>query len=61
MEGTVQEVNDKLNKNPKLINTSPLSQGWYAKLKVDTTKSKVRIDNLMSEDAYNKYVQDLKK
>ena len=35
--GVVHETNEKLTRTPKLLNTHPYSQGWYAKLKVDPT------------------------
>jgi glycine cleavage system H protein len=33
--GTVLEVNEKLTKNPELVNTDPYGEGWLLKLQVD--------------------------
>jgi glycine cleavage system H protein len=60
LDGTVHEVNEKLSKTPKLINTHSISQGWFAKLKVDVSAVKKELDTLMKEDAYNKYLEQLK-
>jgi glycine cleavage system H protein len=61
IEGSVHEVNEKLVRTPKLINSHSESQGWYVKLKVNKDKIKNETAELMSADAYNKFTQDLKK
>ena len=34
ISGEVIEVNDTLEENPELVNTSPYEEGWFFKLKV---------------------------
>ena len=33
VNGTVTEVNPKLNSNPELVNSDPYGEGWMAKVK----------------------------
>jgi len=33
--GTVLEVNEKLTKNPELVNSDPYGEGWLVKLQVE--------------------------
>jgi glycine cleavage system H protein len=59
VEGTVSEVNEKLTKTPNLLNSHALSQGWYAKLKIDESMNE-ELAKLMSEEQYHKYLEELK-
>ena len=34
VSGTITEVNDALNGNPALVNTSPFDTGWFFKIKL---------------------------
>lgn len=61
IEGSVQEVNDKLQKTPNLLNSHAQSQGWIVKLKVEEAHAKTDLANLMNEEEYQKYIHDLKK
>lgn len=61
VEGVIQEINDKLSKNPKLLNTHAESQGWYVKIKVNEATAKTTTDELMSEEQYLKFVQEIVK
>jgi glycine cleavage system H lipoate-binding protein len=49
-----------LVKTPKLINSNPTNQGWFVKLKVDANMVGKELDSLMKEDAYAKYLENLK-
>ena len=60
IEGVVMEVNEKLAKNPELLNSHPESQGWYAKMKVDEEKIKPEQEGMMNEEQYAKYVEEVK-
>ena len=60
VDGTVVEVNENLHKTPKLLNTHPLSQGWYAKLKSDEKTLNANISDLMTEKEYEKFLSELK-
>jgi len=61
IEGVVSEINEKISKTPKFMNSHPTSQGWFAKLKIDEQKVKEVQQTLMDEEQYFKYVQELKK
>jgi len=61
IEGVISEVNEKLNKTPKYMNSHPESQGWYAKFKVDEQKVNEVKESLMNEEQYSKYVNELRK
>lgn len=53
MDGTVIEINSKLEEHPELINKSPLDQGWILKLKV----SKIdQFESLMTKQQYDEFV-----
>jgi len=50
--GTVLEVNEKLTKNPELVNSDPYGEGWLLKLKVDGEPA-----GLLTEDEYKASAQ----
>ena len=52
ISGEVIEVNDALEENPELINTSPYEEGWFFKLKV-SDENLGSIDNLMTAEEYS--------
>ena len=52
ISGEVIEVNDALEENPELINTSPYEEGWFFKLKVSDENLK-SIDSLMTAEEYS--------
>ena len=54
--GEIVEINQELINNPELVNNDPLNQGWMLKIKVLDIQE---IDNLMTEEEYNKYIQQL--
>ena len=49
LAGEVVEVNDRLDKEPALVNTSPFGDGWMIKLRVSDAAEK---DALMNAAAY---------
>uniref|UniRef100_A0A8C5N2Z6 Glycine cleavage system H protein n=1 Tax=Leptobrachium leishanense TaxID=445787 RepID=A0A8C5N2Z6_9ANUR len=56
LTGQVTEINDALADNPGLVNKSCYDEGWLIKVTVDVPSE---LDELMSEDAYKKYVKAL--
>jgi len=54
--GTISEVNIELEENPGLINESAEKAGWICKL---TNIDVVEFDDLMTPDAYVKYLKSL--
>jgi glycine cleavage system H protein len=53
VNGSIVEVNPKLNANPELVNNDPYGEGWMAKIKVSSTAD---IEALMDAAAYQNLV-----
>ncbi len=53
VDGTITEINPKLNTNPELVNTDPYGDGWMVKMKLSDPSS---IEALMDSAAYEKVV-----
>tara|TARA_B100001029_G_scaffold140155_1_gene119482 strand:+ start:261 stop:656 length:396 start_codon:yes stop_codon:yes gene_type:complete len=51
ISGEVIEVNDALEENPELVNTSPYEEGWFFKLRV-SDENLGSIDSLMTAEEY---------
>jgi len=49
--GEVIEVNDSLEQNPELVNTSPYEDGWFFKLKV-SDENLENINSFMNAENY---------
>lgn len=56
VSGKVVEVNEALNDNPELVNSSPIGDGWFFKLRISDLSE---LDDLMDEAAYKTYVEGL--
>ena len=52
LSGEVIEVNEALEENPELVNTSPYEDGWFFKLKV-SDENLGSIDSLMTAEEYS--------
>ena len=52
ISGEVIEINDALEENPELVNTSPYEEGWFFKLEV-SDENLGSIDNLMTAEEYS--------
>lgn len=50
VSGEVVEVNDRLDKEPALVNTTPYGDGWMIKVRLSDASEK---DGLMSADEYS--------
>ena len=50
LSGEVIEINEKLLDEPEIINSSPLEDGWFFKIKISDGLS---FENLLSEEEYN--------
>jgi glycine cleavage system H protein len=53
LSGEVVEVNERLEKEPQLVNSSPYEDGWMVKLSVLSPSEK---DDLLDADAYGAHV-----
>lgn len=49
VNGSITEVNPKLNANPEFVNTDPYGEGWMVKMKV---ASAADVNELMDAAAY---------
>lgn len=58
ISGTVSQVNEALADEPGLINDSPEEKGWLCRL---TNFDSSELDDMMNEDAYQKYLRKLRK
>lgn len=56
INGEVTEVNEALNDDPALINTSAEGDGWMYKM---TISDSGQLDDLMDKAAYDSYVEGL--
>ena len=54
--GEVVESNGALNDKPELVNSDPLGDGWFFKIKVADAGA---VAKLMDENAYKEYVESL--
>jgi glycine cleavage system H protein len=53
LSGEVIAVNDRLDKEPALVNTAPYGDGWMIKLRLKDAKEK---DALLNADAYSAHL-----
>ncbi|MEJ1281513.1 glycine cleavage system protein H (aminomethyl carrier) [Cricetulus griseus] len=56
LSGEVTEVNEALAENPGLVNKSCYEDGWLIKMALSDPSE---LDELMSEEAYEKYVKSI--
>jgi len=56
ISGEVVAVNAELSGEPGRINSDPMGQGWFMKLRIANPKE---MDDLMDEAAYNGFVEGL--
>jgi glycine cleavage system H protein len=53
LSGEVVAVNDRLDKEPALVNTAPFGDGWMIKVRLKDAKEK---DALLNADAYSAHL-----
>ena len=56
VSGEVAEVNDALSADPAKVNSDPMGEGWFLKLRLADPK---QLDQLMDEAAYQHFVEEL--
>ena len=56
LSGEVVAVNSELSGEPGRINSDPMGEGWFMKLRIANAKE---MDDLMDETAYNGFVEGL--
>ena len=55
VSGEVAEVNDTLAADPAKVNSDPMGEGWFLKLRLADPK---QLDQLMDEAAYQRFVEE---
>jgi glycine cleavage system H protein len=56
VSGTVVEINAAVVENPEKVNTDPLGDGWFFKIKI---RDPGELAELMDEAAYTKFIASL--
>ncbi len=56
LTGEITEINEALEGDPSLVNTSPTADGWFFKMKLANVGD---LDGLMDEEAYKAHVAGL--
>ncbi|NWZ18712.1 GCSH protein, partial [Asarcornis scutulata] len=56
LTGEVTDINAALADNPGLVNKSCYQDGWLIKM---TVENPAELDELMNEDAYEKYIKSI--
>ncbi|NXT93351.1 GCSH protein, partial [Anhinga rufa] len=56
LSGEVTEINAALADNPGLVNKSCYQDGWLIKM---TVENPAELDELMNEEAYEKYIKSI--
>ncbi len=54
VSGTVVKVNEKLSKEPEIINQDPYGEGWMIKVKIEDLSE---LDTLMDSEEYEELVR----
>jgi glycine cleavage system H protein len=54
LTGEITAINDQLAANPALVNSAPMGEGWFFKMRF---ANKAELDGLMDEAAYRKFVE----
>ena len=56
VSGTIVEINETLVDEPEKVNSDPMGDGWFIKIRVN---DKSELDDLMDEDSYKEYTDGL--
>jgi glycine cleavage system H protein len=56
LDGEITAINDNLATQPGIVNSAPMGDGWFFRLKLADPK---QFDQLMDEAAYKEYVAGL--
>ena len=55
VSGEVAEVNETLAADPAKVNSDPMGEGWFLKMRLSDPKE---LDGLMDEAAYRRFVEE---
>ena len=51
LDGIITEINDKIVDDPSIVNTDPLGEGWFFKMKLNNPGE---LDKLLDKEEYDK-------
>lgn len=54
--GSVVEINEKLEEEPALLNSSPYEDGWIVKIELSDVSE---LENMMNKNDYQKYLEEV--
>ena len=54
LDGIITEVNNLIVEDPSIVNSDPLGEGWFFKMKLKNPKD---LDKLMDKEEYDKLIQ----
>ncbi|HEY7840619.1 MAG TPA: glycine cleavage system protein GcvH [Gammaproteobacteria bacterium] len=54
--GTVIEINERLGREPEIVNSDPMGEGWFFRIEPEDT---TELEGLMDENAYEEFVSGL--
>jgi glycine cleavage system H protein len=55
VSGEVAEINQLLTADPATVNSDPMGDGWFLKLRLDDPKE---LDGLMDEEGYKRFIEE---
>ena len=55
LAGEVVAVNQTLAEDPELVNASPMADGWFFRIRIESLKA---LDELMDQDGYDRFLAD---
>jgi glycine cleavage system H protein len=56
VSGEVVAINETLTETPNVVNADPTGEGWFFQIQLSNP---TELDDLMDEDAYRAYVEEL--
>jgi glycine cleavage system H protein len=56
LDGTVVRINELLTEQPEIVNSDPLGDGWFFRVKPDNADD---LEKYMDEDDYLEFIKDL--
>ena len=51
LDGVITEINEKIVDDPSIVNSDPLGEGWFFKMKLNNPSE---LDKLLDKDEYDK-------
>ena len=55
VSGSIIEVNSRLEDEPEIVTEDSMGEGWFIKVKLSNPEE---LNDLLDEDAYNKFIED---